>query len=127
MVQLHRREDEIEAAGARLVVIGNGAASFIEGFRDKIGYTGEVYTDPKRSVYRALELRRSVRSTFSLRGVKNAVTAYRDGHRQTRTQGDPFQQGGVFVIDTAGAIHFQYRSEFAGDHPAVQDVIAALP
>jgi hypothetical protein len=127
VVQLHHHTDQIESAGASVVVIGNGRSNFVAGFRDKTGYAGDIYTDPKRVVYRALGLRRSIRSTFDPRGVPNAIAAYRSGARQTRTQGDPWQQGGVFVVGTSGQLHYQYKSRFAGDHPPIDDVIAALP
>lgn len=109
-----------------LIVIGNGAPNFIEGFRERSGFTGPIYTDPELRSYEALELRRDLRATLSLRVVKRAVSAYRKGNRQVSTQGDALQQGGVFVINTEGELLYTYRSEFAGDHPDVADILRAL-
>jgi hypothetical protein len=124
-VQLQRASDQLEELGVRLVVIGNGLASFIDGFRDKTAFDGELYTDPKRQAFRALALVRGVRSTFSLRGAGKAARAWREGFRQTATRGDPWQQGGLFVIARGGEPVYAYRSQFAGDHPPIEDVLDA--
>ena len=116
----------IEAAGAQLVVVGNGKPMFMEGFRDKTGYQGRLYTDPSRATYRALRLRRGLRSAMNLHTVKRAFEAMRAGNRQTATRGDPWQQGGVFIIDTDGTMLYRYPSEYAGDHPPIAELVVAI-
>jgi hypothetical protein len=125
-MQLYRSEDKIREAGAKLVVVGNGSPSFIEGFREKTGYSGELYTDPRRGAYRALNLRRSVRSSINLTSLGRAFEALRGGYRQTATQGDPWQQGGVFVILPSSEIVYAYASKTAGDHPPASLIMSAI-
>ena len=125
-MQLHREEARWTQAGARLVVIGNGPPWSIKGFREKSGYDGALYTDPDRACYRSLELRRDLRTTFSLATVRSALRAYRQGFRQTSLHGDPWQQGGVFVIQQDGTIIYSQVSEHAGDHPSIAAIRAAL-
>jgi hypothetical protein len=125
-MQLHRESKRLESVGARLVVVGNGKPWFIAGFRDKSGYGGEVYTDPTLRSYQALRLRRGVGSSLSTRSFGKAIEAYRQGFRQTRTRGDAWQQGGVFVISAEGELVFSYASEHAGDHPPVSAIVQAL-
>lgn len=125
VVQLHRAADRLEQLGVRLVVIGNGSASFIGGFREKTGFDGELYTDPKRQTFRALDLVRGVRSTVGVRVAAKAIKTYRQGFRQTATRGDPWQQGGVFVVARGGEPVYAYRPQFAGDHPPVEEVLDA--
>lgn len=124
-MQLHRASHDIERQSADLVIIGNGSAHFIAGFRDRAGYLGTIYTDPSRRTYRALDLRHGVRTSFNLKSTRRAVTALASGFRQVGTQGDPWQQGGVFVVDTAGEIVYRYRSDSAGDHPDVREIVVA--
>ena len=126
MVQLHHEEPRIQAKGARLVVIGNGKPWFIQGFREKTGYEGEIYTDPTLATYKALHLRRDLRSTFSASTLRKAFTAFRGGFRQTATQGDAWQQGGVFVMNTNGEVVFSYASSHAGDNPPIEVVLGGL-
>jgi len=42
-----------------------------------------------------------------------------------RWPGDIFQVGGVFVLGPGNACEYAYRSQYAGDHPDINDVFAA--
>jgi len=126
VVQLHRERARIEAAGATLQVIGNGAPMFMAGFRETTGYDGALYTDPSLAVYAALALRRGWRTILDPRAAKNAARALAGGFRQGRTQGDATQQGGVLVVATDGTIRFRHADRVAGDGPPVGTVLAAL-
>ena len=125
-MQLHRRIDELHAKGAEVIAIGNGSPSFIAGFRETTGFTGPVYTDPSLAAYQVAQLKRSVLRTFDPRGLGAALKAFRGGQRQGRTQGDPWQQGGVLAIAKGGAILYQQASERAGDNASVDAILAAL-
>lgn len=125
-MQLHRERTRIEAAGATLQVIGNGAPMFMAGFRETTGYDGALYTDPSLAVYKALELRRGWATILDPRAAKNAARALAGGFRQGRTQGDATQQGGVLVVATDGTICFRHADRVAGDGPPVATVLAAL-
>lgn len=126
-MQLHRARGSIEKKGARIVIVGNGGPHFFEAFREKTGYAGPLYSDPDLRAYRALGLRRDLRSVLNLGAMKQAIAAYRQGYRQTRLQGDPWQQGGVFVVDGHGHVLYEHRSRFAGDHPRLSAIVAAIP
>ena len=54
------------------------------------------------------------------------MRAFRAGFRQARTRGDPWQQGGVLVLDRLGRIAWRHVSETLGEHAEPADVIAAL-
>jgi hypothetical protein len=86
----------------------------------------EVLVDPGREAYRALGLKHGLGATFSWATIQNAGRAWRKGFRQGRTQGDPWQQGGVFVVGPGPVTRFAHVSQASGDHPAIQDVLAAL-
>ena len=80
----------------------------------------EVAVDPQRAAYRAFELRRGVTRAFNLGSVRSALRAYGEGYRQSSVQGDPWQQGGSFVIDTAGSDYdtaLQRLDEVLGRQP----------
>jgi hypothetical protein len=126
VVQLHQENDKLKSAGVDLVVIGNGAPNFIEGFREQTKYDGPLYTDPSLATYKAAELKRGVGRTFDPRALGKTVSAFMKGHRQGRTQGDAFQQGGVLVVAPDGTIKFHHASERPGDHATVEQIIAAL-
>lgn len=126
VVQLHRAIDQIQAAGAELFVIGNGAANFIAGFRDETGLTGAVYTDPSLAVYQAAQLKRGLRTVLSVTAAARSVGTLARGFRQGRTQGDNLQQGGVLVIARDGRVLWQHISASPGDNAAPADIVAAV-
>ncbi|BDG03657.1 hypothetical protein AMOR_26530 [Anaeromyxobacter oryzae] len=124
---MHRAKDEIHARGAEVVIVGNGAPHFARAFREDLGLTTPLYTDPTLATYRALEFRRGVVATLlSGRTWLHALRAMRAGFRQGRTEGDALQLGGVLVVRPDGEIAYRYASAEAGDHPPLADVLAAL-
>ena len=125
-MQLHRHQQDLSRRGAELVVIGNGAPNFMAGFREHTGYHGALYTDPSLDTYRALALKRSVTSSMNPKSLGRAVTALGRGFRQKKVQGDPWQQGGAFVISSDGVIRWSFRARFAGDMPDVSRILRAL-
>jgi hypothetical protein len=126
VVQLHREIERIHAAGAELVVIGNGTPNFIAGFRELTGYAGPLYTDPSLESYKAAELKRGWKYILNPRAAANAVRTLAHGHTQGRTQGDAAQQGGVLVILPGGHVAYHHVSSAAGDNAPAAAVVEAL-
>ncbi|MCK6551939.1 AhpC/TSA family protein [Myxococcota bacterium] len=118
---------EIRRRGAELVVVGNGPVHFAKAFRDELGLDFPLFTDPSLATHAVMGLRRDVLSTFGPASLGHAVRALRKGFRQEKTMGDPWQQGGVFVLVPPDTERFAYVSTAAGDHAKVADVLAALP
>jgi hypothetical protein len=116
----------IRSRGAELVIVGNGRPEQAADFRVAQHLTSPLFVDPELRAYRAAGLKRSVLSTFNLRSTVHGLRALRGGQRQGWTQGDPWQQGGVFVITPEDRVAFSYVSREAGDHPDPQHVVAAL-
>ena len=119
-------KNEIEAAGARLVFIGNGATAFARHFRDTFVPDCEVLTDPSTASYALLGAPRGIWITLGPRSWPAIVRALRGGFGQSRTQGHAFQQGGVAIIDSNGRVRWSYVSRFAGDNPVPALVVAML-
>ncbi len=106
--------------------MGNGAAHFAAAFREDYQLDGPLLVDPELRAYRAAGLRRGRVEALSPRLPWNALRALRAGSRQGAIQGDPWQLGGVFVIRQDGELTYRYVSREAGDHPPVDDILAAL-
>lgn len=116
----------IHALGAELIFVGTGSAFFARGFREEFQVPVPILVDPERRSYAALALRRGGTSMLHPRMLANAARAARAGFQQTSTQGDALQMGGVLVLRKGGAVAFAFRSDTAGDHPPVAEVMAAL-
>jgi NAD(P)-dependent dehydrogenase (short-subunit alcohol dehydrogenase family) len=123
---LRDRVDEIRKAGAELLIVGNGAQNFAAAFREDYALDGPLLVDPELRAYRAAGLRRGRVELLSPRLPVNALRALWSGSRQGAIQGDPWQLGGVFVIRPGGELAYRYTSREAGDHPPVDDIVAAL-
>lgn len=126
MAHFSERSGEFAALGARIFVIGNGAVTFLNGFQEHVGPGVSLYTDPSKKTYQALSLVHGFGGAAGLGMIRSGVRAWKKGFRQGRTQGDPLQQGGVFVVKKGGGSVFEQRSKTAGDHPEVDDVLAVL-
>lgn len=128
--------EPIRQFGAKLVVVGNGSPRQAASFRDEhcgddsgnddSGEDFTLLTDPGRRAYRAAGLRRSVGATLNPSLLGNAWRAFKKGFRQQSVQGDPWQQGGVFVIVPGGETIFSQVSTTAGDHADPEAIVEAL-
>lgn len=117
--------DTFNKMNVRIVIIGNGFPNFIEGFRNDTGYTGDLFTDPGLKSYQLLNFKKSVSSLLGFKTVKTALHALSTGYMQKGIQGDALQQGGVVVIDSAGAPVYFYANTEAGDHAPIIEIIQA--
>jgi hypothetical protein len=116
--------------GARVVIVGNGSvAQARHFFSDKQlpRHGVSVVTDPDRDTYRAAGFERGVTKTLNSDSVKAYGAAVRQGHRVTGLFGDLTQLGGLIVVKPPASLLYFHKSRFAGDHPRMADVLAALP
>ncbi len=120
------RLDDIRELGAELVLIGNGARSFAQAFREDLDLDCPVLIDPDLVSYRAAGMRRGRVELLSPRMPLNALRALRKGFRQTSVQGDPWQLGGVFVLKPGGQLTYRYVSSEAGDHAPIDEILGGL-
>ena len=107
---------ESRPAGS-LVVIGCGQPEHIEAFRAVTGYDGPLFTDPSLRAFGTAGLARGWTKTFDPRSVVKGVAAFMGGFRQGARRGNPFQQGGTFIIGAGPRVRFEWRDRFAGIIP----------
>lgn len=117
---------EIRRRGADLVVIGSGRPWLAKAFQQEQGIDFPLLTDPDLIAYKAAGLQRSRAALLKPKVVGAGIRAYKDGFRQTAVAGDPWQNGGVFVIRPPGHVLFEQRSDSPGDHADPAAVLAAL-
>lgn len=116
--------DEIASLGARILAIGNGTPAMAQGFVRQFPLPFPVFTDPSRQVYALAGMKRSF--GLGLGALKAGMQAMKAGHRQGRTQGDPWQQGGALIVVPPGEIVYEHVDQFAGDHVEPAVVVEAL-
>jgi hypothetical protein len=117
---------EIRRRGAELIIVGNGQPQHAIDFRDSEQVESPLYVDPELRAYAAAGLKRGLRTSLSAGVILRGVRAFREGKRQGATMGDPWQQGGVFIIRPGNRVDFAHISEEAGDHPPVAAIMGVL-
>lgn len=126
VAQLRDIKDAIQERGAQLLVIGNGNPRQARAFRDEWKIDFPMLVDTGLDAFRAAGLRRGLGATFNRKVFQNARRAMKAGFRQGAVQGDPWQQGGTFVIDATGQVVFAHISQEGGDHASTSDVLDQL-
>ncbi len=120
---------EVIARGAQAVLVGNGSVEQAQRFFSGKGLPQNgcrVVTDPQRQSYRAAALNRGYGATFNTRSKRAYAKARKQGHRIVGLFGDLTQLGGVLVTAPPLRLVYLHRSEFAGDHADMSDVLAAV-
>ncbi len=126
VAELMEKREAIEEAGGTIVLIGCGEPEEAKDFQSRLNLTFELYTDPGLGTFDAAGLKRGVLTALKRGSWKAGRAAWRSGFRQTKTAGNIWQQGGMFVLDSRGRKFFEHVSEWAGDHPDLDNVIEAL-
>jgi peroxiredoxin len=127
-VQLHRDRKKFDAAGARLVVIGQGTPAHAAHFRDSQKLDIPIYVDEGRESYKAAGTK--VATFDELLGprvvAKGAAAAAKMGVHQGKTVGHPAQLGGVLVVLPGDDVAYCHLADDASDNPPNSEVLAAV-
>ncbi|MBL8738475.1 MAG: AhpC/TSA family protein [Planctomycetes bacterium] len=123
---MRRADPELASAGAAVRFVGTGQPAMAAAFAAEWAGPHPVLSDPSRAVFAAAGMRRSLFATLHWRLFANAWRAFRSGFRQGKVQGDPWQQGGVLVLDQRGAIVHRQIDRAGGDPLDLGAVLAAV-
>ena len=63
---------------------------------------------------------------LNIKSILPGIKASQKGFSQSKVLGDPWQLGGVLLMQPSGATPYLYRSRYAGDHPNIDDVIQEI-
>ena len=128
-MQLHGDREKFRAAGAALVVVGQGTPRHAQHFREQFDLDGmELLVDPDREAYRLAGTKVATMTELIgprsvLRGIKRSATT---GMMQGTVKGHPAQLGGVLVVAKGGAVAWSHLADDASDNPPNADVLAAV-
>ena len=129
-MQLHRDREKFEAAGVRLVVIGQGTPAHAFDFKRTHKVEGlELYVDGGRDTYKAIGA--EVGSASQLVNPKVALKGMRVTLRSRVTQGVGYfgghaaQLGGVMIVKPDGSVPYLHLAGDASDNPPNREVLAA--
>ena len=127
-MQLHRAREEFEAAGVKLVLIGQATPRHAAHFRRKLEIDLPVLADEERRTYKVAGFPRA--GVTQLLGPRSVLSGVKHGARsgvmQGRVIGDAAQLGGAMVIGPGDEVLFEQRSQNAGDTIEPADLLAAV-
>lgn len=129
MAELAPRLDELRKLGLRVVVVGNGALRYLEGFTERYHLDEKqvtVVTDPSLATHRAARLKRSFWATFGPKGLFDQIRALVRGHSQRGVQGDNWQQGGAILLDAEGRVTYYHRNDSVSDHAPTSELVDGI-
>jgi len=127
VAQLRRNQEKIEAAGARVVLVGMANPRETEAFCQRFQIPFPILCDPDLKLYHAYGLKKAgVLSLFSPFTALKGLSAMSQGHLMGIPEGDIKQLGGVFVIDTTGHIRQAYDTLDLTAFPDVKDILAGI-
>lgn len=118
-------KDRLAAAGVTVVAIGSGTPKQARVFVGKSKFVGEMYVDQDLRSYGAFNLVRGFLRTLGPASLWRGLAAMKKGFHQGRTEGDLWQQGGVFILGPGRQMIFQHRNRVAGDHADPAAVLKA--
>jgi hypothetical protein len=115
-------KNEVEASGAKIVMIGSGTPEQAKKFATNFKIEIPIYVDPSLQTYKAFLLKRGFFKTLGWKSLMTGLSTLKSGFRQGLNAGDLWQQGGVFVMGPGKQILYQHVEEYAGE-PLDKDAV----
>jgi peroxiredoxin len=125
---LRQRQDELEARGAVVLVIGFEAARRVNGYCRRYQIPFRCLVDEDRAVYRAYGLgQASWLRMLTPRSIAPYIRHMFSGRDVRRTADqDVRQRGGDFVVGFDGRIRLAHASDDPADRPTVDAILATV-
>ena len=110
-----------------MLLISFGTPEQARCWLEETGAPFPLLLDPDRGSYRAYGLERSVRRVFHPRVFLAYFRLMLQGRKLRPIQGDPYQLGGDFIVDSRQIVRYAHPSADPADRPDVQELRAHLP
>ena len=120
-------QEQIEASGARLVLIGQATPRHAAHYQRRYAPDLEILADSDRKSYRAMGFGQA--TTSQLIGPKSLAKGFVRGASGVgvgRTIGDVGQLGGTIIVKPDGEIVWTHVMQDASDNPSIEELLEAL-
>jgi AhpC/TSA antioxidant enzyme len=124
---LNGAHSDIEATGARLVLIGQATPRHAAHYQRRFAPEVEILADESRESYKAMGF--PLASPTQLVGPKSLIKGLPRGASGVgvgRVIGDVRQLGGTIIVSKSGQILWEQRMKDASDTPSVDELLEAL-
>ncbi len=124
---MRHAEDDIRAAGGKIVLVGMGTASQSREFIERFSVPFPMICDPDQHLYRDFSIERmSPLGFFSPTMALRGIAAMAQGHTMGLPEGDVRQLPGVLIIESDGRIVYRYDGNDPADHPPAATIVEQL-
>jgi hypothetical protein len=127
-MQLHRAQEDINDAGARLAFVGQATPKHAAHFRRRFAPDVQILADEDRSTYKLAGAVRGgaaqlIGPSVVLKGLGRSL---KNRSVQGRPVGDVAQLGGTLIVMPDGTIPWSHLSTDAADNATVPEIMEAL-
>jgi peroxiredoxin len=127
---LNRAHSDIEASGARLVLIGQATPRHAAHFQRRFTPDLQILADEKRESYKAMGIPRGgVSQLIGPKSVVKGIGRIATSGQVTvqgRVIGDAAQLGATYIVLPSGEIAWSHVSQDASDNPEIDELLEAL-
>lgn len=124
---MRARLAEFHAAGADVVLVGQGTPAMAADARRETGWTGTMLVDAEGEAYRAAGMgKTSVVGLLRPRLLGAILAARREGFRQTKVMGNAWRLGGTVVVAPGGRVLFARADRRVEDDLPADEALRAL-
>ncbi len=124
---MRHAEEDIRAAGGRVVLVGMGTVSQSMEFIERFSVPFSMICDPDQHLYRDFSIERmSPLGFFSPTMALRGIAAMAQGYTMGLPEGDVRQLPGVLIIESDGRIVYRYDGHDPADHPSAATIVAQL-
>eukprot|EP01114_Cavostelium_apophysatum_P006256 TRINITY_DN174_c0_g3_i2.p1 TRINITY_DN174_c0_g3~~TRINITY_DN174_c0_g3_i2.p1 ORF type:complete len:932 (+),score=249.00 TRINITY_DN174_c0_g3_i2:1540-4335(+) len=121
---------QLDALGVNVIAIGQGSAESARVFLKDHKFTGKLFVDEKREVFKALNCNRGFKYMLTKKTAEVVRQAHKEGFRQGpiagMNGGDDRQLGGCFVVSNAGDMVYKAIEQYAGDPADLSAVVTSI-
>jgi hypothetical protein len=124
---LNGAQEQIEAGGAKLTLIGQATPKHAAHYKRRFAPELDILADEKRESYTAMGFPRA--GAIQLVGPKSLAKGIARGASGVgvgRVIGDVQQLGGTAIVLPSGEIVWSHYQQDASDNPSVEELVEAL-
>jgi peroxiredoxin len=127
LAALRRHSAELDQIPAAVLVISFAPLERLRALTGELSLPFPCLSDPDLQAYTAYALQRGeLERVLTFRAMAALAKLMLCGRRLPRTEGDPLQMGGDFVIDREGRLRLTHRMAELQDRPSVPDLLGLL-
>jgi peroxiredoxin len=127
LAALARHRSELEAIPAAVLVVSFAPVERLRSLTDELSLPFPCLSDPDLQAYAAYALETAeLERILTYRTMMALFKLVLQGRRIPRTEGDPLQLGGNFVIGRDGRLRLTHRMAEPIDRPSVPDLLGLL-